>query len=378
MPFELHTDEMLINMGPQHPATHGVLRLILRVDGEIVKQASPQIGYLHRCAEKIAEQLTLNQFIPYTDRMDYLGAVNNNLGFSLAAEKLLGLEVPKRAQYIRVLFCELSRIGSHQVAVGTYGIDLGAFTPFLYCWRDRELIMNIFEKMCGARLTHNFTRIGGIPNDISDEILDDIVKYCEGYGPKLDEIDNLLTMNRIFIERTANVGVISKEQCIEYGISGPNIRATGFDWDMRTRLPYSSYDEFDFDVVVGKAEHGVLGDCWNRYFVRMQEMRESIKIIMQAVEKIRQTEPGKENIRAATKKSIKLPKGEAFVRTETPRGELGIYIVGNGTDKPQRVKVRTPSFAVMGGFEEYTRDMMIADVVAVMGSIDIVLGDVDR
>lgn len=378
MPFELHTDELLVNMGPQHPSTHGVLRLILRLDGEIVKEAEPSIGYLHRCAEKEGENLTVNQFIPYTDRMDYLGAFNNNLGVAMVAETLLGAEIPKRAQYIRVLFAELNRIGSHLIAVGTYGIDLGAFTPFLFAWREREKVLDIFEKMIGARLTYSFTRVGGVLYDITDEIMKDIEKFCTEFLPAVDEMDNLLSFNRIFVERTAHVGVISKRQCLDWGISGPCLRATGMNYDLRKVEPYSSYDEFDFNVIVGRGERGELGDCWNRYYVRVQEMRESVKIMRQAIEKIRGTEPGEESIRAAMKKVIRIPKNEGYVRTESPRGELGFYMVSDGSDVPYRLKIRTPSFCNLSGFKEFTRDAMLADVVAMLGSIDIVLGDVDR
>ena len=287
------SDEMVVNMGPQHPSTHGVLRLELKLDGEVVREAIPHLGYLHRCFEKHSENLSYPQIIPFTDRMDYIAAMNQNWGFCLAVEKLMAadekktFEVPERAEYLRVLICELNRIASHLLAFGTYGMDIGAFTPFLYAFRDREKILLLFEKICGARLTYNYVRIGGVSRDLPPEFLDEVKEFIDYFEPKIDEYNNLLSGNSIFIERTGGVAVMDQEMAISYGATGPNLRGAGLQWDLRKDEPYSIYDRFDFDIPFGKdmPELGaVKGDCWNRYKVRMDELKESVKIVRQILE----------------------------------------------------------------------------------------------
>jgi len=305
IPADVQTEELLVNMGPQHPSTHGVLRVVLQTDGEMVLQATPHIGYLHRCAEKIAENVTYQQFVPYTDRMDYLAAMNNNLGFALAVEKLAAIEVPPRAQYIRVIFAELNRIASHLVAIGTYGLDMGAFTPFLYCFREREWILDLFESACGARLTYSYITIGGVRQDLPDRFVDLCEEFLDFFEYKIAEYNNLLSFNHIFVERTGNVGVCPAPLAIAYGLTGPCLRGSGVKWDLRKAAPYSRYDEFDFDVPVGEGRFGTVGDCWDRYFVRVLELTQSAQIIRQALEKL---SPGP--VQAKVPRSLKLPAGE--------------------------------------------------------------------
>ena len=378
------SDEMVVNMGPQHPSTHGVLRLELKLDGEVVREAIPHLGYLHRCFEKHSENLSYPQIIPFTDRMDYIAAMNQNWGFCLAVEKLMAadekktFEVPERAEYLRVLICELNRIASHLLAFGTYGMDIGAFTPFLYAFRDREKILLLFEKICGARLTYNYVRIGGVSRDLPPEFLDEVQEFIDYFEPKIDEYNNLLSGNSIFTERTAGVAVMDQEMAINYGATGPNLRGAGMQWDLRKDEPYSIYDRFDFDIPVGKdmPEFGaVKGDCWNRYKVRMDELKESVKIVRQILE----LEGGiPDGPIVAEFKAVRPPKGEIFFRSEAPRGELGFYIVSDGTPKPLRLKARSPCFSALSALEELSRGLMVADIIAIIGSIDIVMGEVDR
>jgi len=375
---ELRTEEMLVNMGPQHPSTHGVLRLMLTLDGEIVKEAIPHIGYLHRCFEKHAENLTYTQIIPYTDRLDYASSMNNNLAFCVTVEKLMELEIPERAEYLRVMVAELNRIASHLMAFGTYGMDMGAFTPFLYAFRDREIILDIFEELCGARLTYSYVRIGGVMRDASPELLRRIEEFLNYFEPWIKKYNDLLTYNAIFIERSANVGVLPPDMAIDYGVTGPNLRGSGEEWDVRKDEPYSIYDRFDFNVCVPTEEENrkvgaTFGDCWNRYRVRMWEMEESVKILRQVLTQIPEG-----TIMAKMRGSIRPPAGEVYMRTENPRGELGFYIVSDGSTKPARVKVRSPSFCVMSAFHDISRGLMLADVSAILGSLDIVLGEIDR
>ncbi|MEO2006595.1 MAG: NADH-quinone oxidoreductase subunit D, partial [Candidatus Poribacteria bacterium] len=327
----LRTDTMVLNMGPQHPSTHGVLRLELLTDGEVVREAIPHIGYLHRNFEKHAENLTYPMIIPYTDRMDYIAAMNNELGFVLAVEKLLNrgpkpVAVPEKAEYLRVIVCELNRIASHLLAFGTYGMDLGAFTPFLYAFRDREQILEFFEELSGARLLYNYIRVGGVARDFPPGFHHKLRRFLKYFGPQIDVYDTLLTNNKIFLERTKGLGVFGVDKCIEYGWTGPNIRGAGLAWDLRKDEPYGIYDRFDFEIPVGEN-----GDCWDRYKVRMDEMRESVKITQQALDQME--ERGlleDENFTAKVRGTIRPPAGEVYLRTETPRGDLGYYLQSDG------------------------------------------------
>ncbi|MGD8307359.1 MAG: NADH-quinone oxidoreductase subunit D [Ignavibacteria bacterium] len=369
----LKTEEMVLNMGPQHPSTHGVLRLELVVEGEIIKDVIPHIGYLHRCFEKHAEAMTYPQVIPYTDRMDYLASMYNEFGYVLAIERLMNIEVPERVEYIRVIMGELQRIASHLVALGTYGADIGAFTPFLFCFRDRERILTLFEITCGARLLYNYIWIGGVSHDLHPDFIRLTKEFISDFKPNLKELNDLLSYNQIFIDRTANVGVLPLDTAINYGITGPNLRASGINWDLRLNDPYSIYDRFDFEIPVGHGEKGTTGDCWDRFFMRVREMEESLKIIEQAIDQIPDGD-----VHSALPKRVKPPVGQIYTRVENPRGELGYFIISDGSLNPYRVKVRAPSFVNMEVFPELCKGHMIADVVAILGSIDIVLGEIDR
>jgi NADH-quinone oxidoreductase subunit D len=370
----LQTEEMLLNMGPQHPSTHGVLRLLLRMDGEIVHEVVPYIGYLHRCKEKIGQSVTYQQFTPYTDRLDYLASMNQNLGYVLGVEKMLGLEVPERAQYIRVIMAELNRIGSHLVSWGTFGLDMGAFTPFMYGFREREKIVDIFERTCGARLTYNYIRIGGVSRDLPEGIEKQITEFIEYFEPRIPEYHDLLTYNKIFVERTANVGVLPLDTAIAYGVTGPNLRACGMKWDLRKDDPYGIYDRFDFEIPAGKGEMGTVGDAWDRYMVRIREMLQSARIVRQALDGLPQGP-----VMGKAPKTIKVPKDkEIYMRTEAPKGELGFYIVSDGTTKPTRLKIRSPSFSNLSVLPVIAKGAMVADLVAIVASLDIVLGEIDR
>lgn len=369
----LKTEEMVLNMGPQHPSTHGVLRLELQLDGEIISDVIPHIGYLHRCFEKHCEAMTYPQVIPYTDRMDYLASMYNEFGYAVAMERLLKIEVPERVEYIRVIMGELQRIASHLVAIGTYGADIGAFTPFLFCFRDRERILHLFEITCGARLLYNYIWIGGLSHDLHPDFIRLTKEFIKDFRPNVKELNELLSYNRIFIERTANVGVLPLETAINYGVSGPNLRGSGMKWDLRKDDPYSIYHKFDYDIPVGKGKKGKVGDCWDRYYVRVLEMEESLKIIEQAIEQIPEGD-----VTSAIPKRIKPPEGQIYTRVENPRGELGYFIISDGSLNPARVKVRAPSFVTMQVFGELCKGWMVADVVAILGSVDIVLGEIDR
>jgi NADH-quinone oxidoreductase subunit D len=364
---------MVLNMGPQHPSTHGVLRLELKLEGEIITKVIPHIGYLHRCFEKHAEAMTYPQVIPYTDRMDYLASMGNEFGYVIGVEKLAGIEVPERVHYIRVIMAELQRIASHLVALGTYGADIGAFTPFLFCFRDREKILNLFEITCGARLLYNYIWVGGLSHDLHPDFVRLAREFVSYFRPKIKELNDLLTYNQIFIDRTANIGILPVETAINFGISGPMLRGSGFKWDLRKDDPYSVYPKFDFDIPVGKGLMGTTGDSWDRYYVRVLEMEESLKIIEQALNLLPDGD-----VTAAIPKRIKPPAGQVYSRVENPRGELGYFIISNGTPNPFRVKVRAPSFVNLGVMDILCRGHMVADVVAILGSVDIVLGEVDR
>tara|TARA_B100000925_G_scaffold240856_1_gene190043 strand:- start:2484 stop:3620 length:1137 start_codon:yes stop_codon:yes gene_type:complete len=369
----LKTDLLTINMGPQHPATHGVLRVEIKTDSEIVAEATPYLGYLHRCMEKHCEHLDYRGVIPFTDRMDYLAAMNAEMGYVLTVEKMLGTEVPERAQYIRTIVAELQRLASHLMFFGVYAIDLGAFSPFLYAFQDREFILRIFEEISGARLLYNYVWLGGVWNDISDSQLKRIEGYLDELEENIKKYHTLVGENKIFIGRTANVGVVSKEMAYDYGATGPVLRGSGVDWDLRKKRPYGIYDKFDFDVITGEGLKGQLGDCWDRYYVRMLEMHESIKILRQCLDGI---EEGP--IMGKVSKIVKVPKGEIYLRTECPRGELGYHLISDGGKTPYRVKVKSSCFTHVSMLPELAPGQMIADFVATIGSIDIVLGEVDR
>ncbi len=364
----LDASELMINMGPQHPATHGVLRVKLKLDGERVMGSECVIGYLHRGVEKIAENRTYAQFAPYTDRMDYVAAVTNGMGYVEAVEKLLAVEVPARAQYTRMALAELQRLASHLLWLGTHALDLGAMTPVFYTFREREEILKIFEKYCGARLTTHAFRIGGLQYDLYDGFEQDTLKFCEYLLPKIDEYEQLLTKNRIWIDRTRGVGVLSAEDAIAYGVTGPVLRGSGVKWDIRKVQPYEAYDKVEFDVPTG--EHG---DTYDRYIVRIQEMRQSVRIVRQCVERLA---PGP--IFGKVGKVIKPPVGEVYHSIEAPKGELGYFVVSDGTVNPYRVRVRPPSFINLQALDIMIRGHLVADVVAVIGTLDIVLGEVDR
>jgi len=377
---DLKTEEMLINMGPQHPSTHGVLRLVLRTDGEMVLEVVPHIGYLHRCAEKIGENLKPFQFIPYTDRMDYLSGMNNNQAFALAVEKLCGIEVPQRAQVIRVIQMELNRIASHLVALGCYGLDMGAFTPFTWCFREREMILDLFEAACGARLTYSYITIGGVTTDLPEGWVERCREFLDFFEPKIVDYNNLLSFNHIFLKRTANVGVVSLEDAIAWGLTGSCLRASGVRWDLRKVTPYDGYEKYDFDVPIGQPGGSdgvpydvVVGDSWSRYFVRVLEMTQSVRIIRQALDNLPDGD-----VMAPKVKNLKLPDDEVYVETENPRGQLGFYVRGDGSQIPSRVKARGPCFSNLSITNHVCRDILIADIPAIIGSIDIVLGEVDR
>ncbi len=370
----LNTELLTVNMGPQHPATHGVLRVEIKTDSEIVAKAIPHIGYLHRCMEKHCESIDYRGIIPFVDRMDYLAAMNQELVYSMAVEKMLGTEVPRRAQVIRMIVSELQRIASHLMAFGTYALDLGAFSPFLYAFDEREKILRFFEEISGARLLYNYFWIGGVWNDITDKQVDYIKDFLDNFEPELEKYDNLVSANKIFLERLNGVGILSVEDCFNYGATGPVLRGSGYKWDLRKVEPYLLYDEVDFDVPVGTGERGsTVGDCYNRYIVRMKEMNESVKIIRQCLDML---EPGP--VIGKVSKVIKLPKGEIYYRQECPRGELGIHIVSTGEKTPYRLKVKSPCFTHVGMLPHMAPGQMVADFVATIGSIDIVLGEVDR
>lgn len=372
--YERQGDDLILQMGPQHPSTHGVLRLELVMDGELVKQITPHIGYLHRCFEKHAEAMTYPQVIPYADRMDYLAAMNMELGYALAVEKLMGLtELPERLEYIRVIMAELQRIASHLLAIGTFGLDVGAITPFLWCFRDREKILDLFEWASGARLLYNYLWIGGVMQDLPDGFGRRALEFLDYFEPNVQELNDLLSFNKIFIERTANIGVLSPEVAISYGIGGPNLRGSGVKWDLRKEEPYGIYDRFDFDIPVGTGEFGPIGSAWDRYIVRVREMLESIKILRQAFEQLPGGDPN-----SATPRRIRPAAGDAYMRTESPRGEIGFYLVSDGSDKPYRCKGRSPCFTAISAIDAIGRNSLVADAVATVGSLDIVLGEIDR
>ncbi|MCL6565714.1 MAG: NADH-quinone oxidoreductase subunit D [Acidobacteriia bacterium] len=364
----LGADEIIINMGPQHPSTHGVLRVKLHLDGEKVIGSECIIGYLHRGVEKIAEHRSYQQFAPYVDRMDYVAAVSNGLGYCEAVEKLLEVEVPPRAKVVRTILTELQRIASHLLWLGTHALDIGALTPIFYCFREREEILKIFEKYCGARLTTHAFRIGGLQYEVYDGFEEDVKRFLADFDRKIDEYEALLTTNRIWVERTKGIGVLSAQDAIALGVTGPVLRASGVKWDIRKAFPYAAYDRYDFEIPVGSN-----GDTYDRYLVRMEEMRQSRRICLQAIEDI-PSGP----ILGKVGKVMKPAPGEVYHSIEAPKGELGYYIVSDGTTQPYRVRIRPPSFINLQAFDTMVRGHLVADVVAIIGTIDIVLGEVDR
>ena len=361
--------EMLLNMGPQHPSTHGVFRMVLWVDGEKVTDVEPHIGYLHRGSEKLCEGEQYHQVITLFDRMDYLANFNNELVYCAAVEKLMGLTVPERAEYVRVILCELNRIASHLLFVATMGLDAGAMTPSMICFRGRERIQSLFEAVSGARMMHNYFRIGGLKEDLPDNFEQMVGELMPLLQADIEEADKLLTFNEIFLARLKGVAAISVEDALDFGLTGPCLRACGVDYDLRKADPYSVYDRFEFNVPTG-----LDGDCWDRHFVRVQEMYESMKIVEQAL-----VQMPKGNVTSSLGRRLpRPPKGEVYVRAENPRGEIGVYLVSDGTDKPYRLKVRPPSFCNLSAIKHLLKDTWIADTVVVLGSLDIVLGEVDR
>ncbi len=400
--FDVRTDEMLINMGPQHPSTHGVLRLLLRTDGEVVREVTPHIGYLHRCAEKIGENLTPVQWIPYTDRMDYLAAMNMNLGMALAVEKLLKMEVPEKAMTLRVIIAEMGRIASHLVGMGAYGLDLGSFSPFLYAFREREIILDLFEEACGARLTYSYLTVGGATHDLPDQIIippglaaligespkrkllwtETVLIFLDWLVERIKEYHALLTRNAIFIKRTANLGVLSREDAISYGCTGPVLRGSGVDHDLRrdgepiyTRM----YEGYDFQIPVAPFADAppevVLGDNWCRFYVRMLEVVQAIGLVRQAIARYPKAEG---TYRVPHKMTTKLPQDECYLETECPRGQMGFYIVGNGEAEPFRARAKSSSFCNLSVTGPLCAGTLIADVPAIVGSLDVVMGEIDR
>ena len=389
--FDVRTDEMLVNMGPQHPSTHGVLRLVLRTDGEVISEVEPHLGYLHRCAEKIGENLTPRQWIPYTDRMDYLAGMNMNLGWALAVEKLLDHELSEKAKHLRVIIAEMGRIASHLVGMGAYGLDLGTFSPFLYAFREREKILDLFEEACGARLTYSYLTPGGATADLPAGWLQKCAAFLDQFEPVIQEYHALLTTNAIFVKRTANIGVMSADMAIDFGCTGPVLRGSGVDYDLRRdgEERYTEmYDGYAFEVVVEKDGHyprdhdypavpkeAVLGDCWHRFYVRMLEVVQAIDITRQAIDRY-STASGDWGI--PIKLTQKLPKGEAYLETECPRGQMGFYLVSHGDSIPWRVRARSSSFCNLSVTADLCRGCLIADIPAIVGSLDVVMGEIDR
>ncbi len=392
---DLHGETMVLNMGPSHPATHGVLRIVLELDGEIITKATPDIGYLHRGDEKIAENMTFTQFIPYTDRLDYLSPLANNVAYVLAVEKLLGItqQIPPRCQFIRVICAELARISSHLLGLGSYAMDVGAMTVFLLTFTEREKIYNLCESLTGARFTTSYTRIGGLSRDLPPGWTDQLRKFCKEVVINFDETETLLTRNRIFADRTQGVGVISREEAIDYGLSGPNLRGSGIQHDLRKAQPYLLYDQLQFDVPVGTA-----GDCYDRYLLRIEEMRQSVRIIQQCLDKLpggpvnvpdgKIVLPPKDRVLSKMEElihhfinvtqGVNAPPGEIYFGHENPKGELGFYINSKGGGTPYRMKIRSPSFVNLSILPKLLPGHMVSDVVAILGSFDFVMGECDR
>jgi NADH-quinone oxidoreductase subunit D len=390
---EMLGEKLTINMGPSHPATHGVLRIILELDGEIIIKADPDVGYLHRGDEKIAENMQYNQFVPYTDRLDYLAPLANNVAYALAVEKLMGWELPPRGKAIRVICCEIARISSHLLGIGAFAMDLGASTVFLYTFTEREKIYNLIELLTGARFTTSYTRVGGMTRDLPDSFIPGLKTFLDQFAPHLDELDKLLTRNRIWIDRTRDLGLISREDAISYALTGPNIRGSGIDYDVRKARPYLDYQNYDFNIPIG----GV-GDAYDRYLIRLEEMRQSAKILRQVIEKLpggpitvqdpKNLPPHKPEVLMKMEElihhfiihteGVDAPPGEVYFSAENPKGELGFYINSRGGGVPHRLKIRAPSFVNLSILPRILPGHMISDVVAILGSLDFVMGESDR
>src|SRR5215211_3198177 len=386
-------EKMVLNMGPSHPATHGVLRLVLELDGETITKATPDVGFLHRGDEKIAENMQYNQFVPYTDRLDYLAPLANNVAYACAVEKLMGWELPPRGKAIRVICCELARIQAHLLGVGAMALDLGALTVFMYTFTEREKIYNLCEIISGARFTTSYTRVGGQIRDLAPTFIPALQTFLDGFVPQLDEVDNLLTRNRIFVDRTRDIGVIAKDRAISYGLSGPNLRGSGVEHDVRRQQPYLGYEQYEFEVPVGST-----GDGYDRYLVRIEEMRQSVKILRQVIDRLpsgpvnvadwKNTLPPKANVMTKMEELIHhfivvtegldAPPGEIYFGAENPKGELGFYIRSKGGGVPHRLKIRSPSFCNLSILPELLPGHSISDVVSILGSLDFVMGECDR
>ena len=393
---EMHADDgkMTLNVGPSHPTTHGVLRLLMELDGDRITRCEPVLGYLHRGDEKIAENMTYNQFVPYTDRLDYLAPLANNVAYAITVEKLAGVQLPERCEAIRVLICEMARISSHLLGMGVFGMDAGAWTPFMYTFTEREKLYTLFEELTGARFTTSYTRIGGVARDIPDGWLPKVEKFVDELPKALDEVEKLLTRNRIFLDRTEGIGTISKEDAIAFGITGPNLRASGVDLDLRKDKPYSGYEKYDFDVPIGTR-----GDCYDRYLVRIEEVRQSILIIKQVIATMptglwyaedakKIFAPQKEKIMTSMEELIQnfmivtegpqVPPGEVYFEAENPKGALGFYLVSKGGGVPYRLKIRAPSFCNLSILEKLAPGHMLSDITVILGSLDFVMGECDR
>jgi NADH dehydrogenase I D subunit len=392
---ELQTRELTINMGPQHPATHGVLRLVLDLDGETVVKCTPYIGYLHRGVEKLGEHRTYLTALPLTDRLDYISAMANNQGYCLAVERLFGIEAPERAKYIRTIVSEMSRISSHILWLGTHALDIGAMTVFLYAFREREWLLDLFEMLCGARLTTSYARVGGVRNDVSQEFIDSLYRFAEEFPARVLEYETLIDQNRIWLKRTKGIGVIEADEAVSWGLSGPTLRGSGVSYDVRKHAPYDAYDKVEFDVPVGK-----VGDVYDRYRCRMEEFRQSSRIIKQCIEQLpagpimapdapKFTLPPKDSVLKSmesmihhfvliTKGPMAAPEGDLYSAVEAPKGELGFYFVSDGSGKPYRMRVRAPSFVHASVIPRLCEGALIADVIANIGTVDIVLGECDR
>ena len=391
---KLGGDRMALNVGPSHPATHGVLRLMMELDGDVIAKCEPVVGYLHRGDEKIAENMTYNQFVTFTDRLDYISPLANNVAFALAVETLADLEMPERCQAIRALVCELARISSHLLGIGVYSMDAGAWTPFFYAFTEREKLYALFEELTGARFTTSYTRIGGVARDVPDGWLGRVSKFCGELPAALKDLDKLLTRNRIFLERTEGIGVISREDALAYGLTGPNLRASGVDFDLRKDRPYCGYEKYDFEVPIGTT-----GDCYDRYLVRMEEIRQSMRIVEQIVDSFpsgpwyaedarKIFPPPKDKVMSSMEELIQnfmivtegpqMPPGEVYFEAENPKGALGFFIVSKGGGVPYRLKIRAPSFCNLSILEKMLPGHMLTDATVILGSLDFVMGECDR